>query len=131
MTVNRINRTIRVSVLSTFLALAAFLFLAFGSASAHTLTHAASAAQTAGSGTTTVVRLIRDHGDTGSFVFSPSTITVKAGSSVKIVNKTTYYRIIFTPNVVGLASGASVTLTVTQSEAVGICGGGALTINVV
>jgi hypothetical protein len=122
-TTNRIQRTARMCVLSTFFALAAFSFLAFGSASAHALAHPAGVAQKA-----TVAKII-DH---PGAVFSPSTVTVKSGTVVKIVNKTPYGLLLFTNNgAVSLAGGASMKMTVTQSQFVRICGGGSLTITVV
>ena len=123
MTTNRIQRTVRMCVLSTFFALAAFSFLAFGSASAHALAHPAGLAQKA-----TVVKII----DNPGAVFSPNAITVKSGTVVKIVNKTPYGRLLFTDHgSVYLASGAFMRMTVTQSQGVGLCGGGSLTITVV
>ena len=126
MTTNRIQRTIRMSVLSTFLALVAFSFLAFGTASAHTR----SAAQTASSTTATVSRIIVNR--QGATVFNPSAITVKSGTPVRIVNKTAFSRILFVGgSIVRLASGASMTIFPSQSMGVGICGGGSLSITVV
>ena len=110
-------------VLSTFFALMAFSFLAFGTASAHALSHPAGVAQKA-----TVVKII----DNPGAVFSPNAITVKSGTVVKIVNKTPYGRLLFTDHgSVYLASGAFMRMTVTQSQDVGLCGGGSLTITVV
>jgi plastocyanin len=104
--------------------LAAFSFLAFGAASAHALSHSASSAQKA----KTVVKII----DNPGAVFSPSAITVKSGSTVKIVNKTPYGLIIFTNQGTGsLPAGASMKMTVTQSQYLRICGGGTLSITVV
>jgi plastocyanin len=110
-------------VLSTFFALVAFSFLAFGSASAHALNHPAGFAQTA-----TVVKII----DNPGAVFSPNAVTVKSGTVVKIVNKTPYSRILFVNGgIVRLAAGAFMKMTPTQSQSVGICGGGSLSITVV
>jgi hypothetical protein len=78
-TTNRIQRTARMGVLSTFLALVAFAFLAFGTASAHTLNHPINSAQTVSTSTTTVARMVIN--SQGGIVFSPSAITVKSGSS--------------------------------------------------
>ena len=120
MTKNRIQRTLRISALSTFLALVALFFLAFGTASA----------QTASTSTTTLVRIITNQ--QGGTVFSPAAITVKSGTPVKIVNKTPFSRILFTnQGIVRLASGATLTIVPTQSQGVGICGGGSLSITVV
>lgn len=117
------------SVLSTFLALVAFSFLAFGTASAHTLNHRIQVAQTA-STTTVVVRIITN--TQGVAVYSPSAITIKSGTPVKIVNKTAFTKILFVEgSVVRLASRASMTKTPAGSETFGICGGGSLTITVV
>jgi plastocyanin len=123
-TTNRIQRTARMCVLSTFFALVAFSFLAFGSASAHALAHPTGNAQKA----MTVVKII----DNPGAVFSPNAITVKSGTTVKIVNKTPFSRILFVSGgIVHLASRASMTMNVTQSQSVGICGGGSLSITVV
>lgn len=128
MTTNHIRRAARICVLSTFLALAAFSFLAFGSASAHALTRQA----TSSSSTTTTVTTRIISNSVGRAVFNPSTVTVKAGTVVKIVNKTAFSRILFVGgSIVRLASGASLTITPNQSETIGICGGGALSITVV
>ena len=124
MTTNPVQRTARLCVLSAFLVLAAFSFLAFSAGSAHALSHPAGAAQKA----MTVVKII----DNPGAVFSPNAITVKSGTVVKIVNKTPYSRFLFTnQGVVHLAAGAFMTMTVTQSQGVGICGGGSLSITVV
>ena len=126
MTTNRIQRTVRISVLSTLLALAAFAFLAFGTASAHTL----NSAQAASGSTTTVARMVTN--SQGGAVFSPSAITVKAGGLVKLVNRTTFSRIVFADRVIRLNPGASYSFAPAQSMTVGICGGaGALSITVV
>jgi plastocyanin len=123
-TTNRIQRTARMCVLSTFFALVAFSFLAFGSASAHALAHPTGNAQKA----MTVAKIV-DH---PGAVFRPNAITVKSGTVVKIVNKTPYGRLLFTgQGSVYLAAGAFMKMTVTQSQDVGICGGGSLTITVV
>jgi hypothetical protein len=112
-----------VSVLSTFLALVVFSFLAFGSASAHALNHPAGFAQKA-----TVAKII----DNPRATFTPSAVTVKSGTVVKIVNKTPYSLILFTfQGTRGLAPGGVLAMTVTQSQYVRICGGGSLTITVV
>jgi hypothetical protein len=92
-TTNRIQRTVRMSVLSTFLALVAFSFLAFGTASAHTLNHRIQAAQTTSTTTTVVARIITN--TQGRTVFSPSAITIKSGTPVRIVNKTAFMKILF------------------------------------
>jgi plastocyanin len=122
-TTNRIQRTARMCVLSTFFALMAFSFLAFGTASAHALNQPAGVAQKA-----TVAKII----DNPGAVFSPAAVTVKSGTVVKIVNKTPYGRLLFTnQGSTYLAAGASMKMTVTQSQYVRICGGGSLTITVV
>jgi hypothetical protein len=128
-TTNRVQRTVRIFVLSTFLALVAFAFLAFGSASAHTLNHPINSAQAASSGTSTVSRIVTN--SQGGAVFSPSAITIKSGSFLKIVNKTTFSRIVFADRVVRLAPGGTYTFVPAQSMTVGICGGGGLTVTVV
>lgn len=130
MTKNCIQRAVRVCVSSTFLALVALAFLAFGSASAHALSHPVNSAQTASTTTTTVSRMVLNN--QGGIVFSPSAMTVKAGSLVKIVNKTTYTRIIFADRVLRINPGMSYSFVPAQSMTVGICGGaGALSITVV
>jgi len=124
---NRIRPAVRICVLSTFLALAAFSFLVFGSASAHALSRGAQAAGSSTTTTTVTSRIINN--SVGQAVFSPSTVTVKTGNSVKIVNKTAFSRILFVGgSVVRLASGASMTIVPNQSQTVGICGGGGLSI---
>jgi hypothetical protein len=81
-------------------ALAAFSFLATGSASA----------QTANSSTTNAVQIIEN--SQGQAVFSQSAITVKSGTQVTIVNHTAVRQFVFNTLVfVRLASGASVSIT--------------------
>jgi hypothetical protein len=128
-TTNRIQRTVRMCVLSTFFALAAFSFLAFGSAGA--LTHPTSVAQTTSTTTATVVRLIVN--SQGAIVFSPHAITVTSGAPVRIVNKTPFARfLVVNGQLFRLLSGAALRINPTQSEVVTICGGGGtLTITVV
>jgi hypothetical protein len=110
-------------VLSTLLALVALSFFVFGSASAHALT------QTTGSTTVTVARIVVNQ--QGATVFSPSAITVKSGATVKIVNKTSFTKILFLiGGIQHLLPGAALRINPTQSEVVGICGGGSLTITV-
>lgn len=126
MATNRIQRTVRMCALSTFLALAALSFLAFGTASAQSLNHPA---QIANSGSATVARIVAPN--QGRAVFSPAAITVKSGTTVKIVNKTPYTRIVFTnQGTYDLAPGVSFKIIVTQSQYARICGGGSLTITV-
>ena len=84
MTKTNIRSRVRMGVLSTLLALAAFSFFAFGSASAHSVSHAARLANSGGGALTSVQ--IRQTA-TGP-VFSPNKITVTAGASVSIVNDT-------------------------------------------
>ncbi|HJT56405.1 MAG TPA: hypothetical protein VJ761_07920 [Ktedonobacteraceae bacterium] len=123
MTAKPAQRTARLCVLSVFLVLVAFSFLAFSASSAQALSHASGNAHKA-----KTVKII----DNPGAVFSPASIKVKSGAIVKIANKTPYGRILFTDQgTFGLASGASMTLTVTQSQFVRICGGGTLTITVV
>lgn len=125
MATKHIRRIVRLCVVSTFLALAALTFLAFGTASAHSLNHQA---QTASSGVTTVKIVDPNQ---GRAVFSPATVTVKSGTSVKIVNKTPYDRIVFTSSgTYDLAPGGALKIIVTQSQYARICGGGSLTITV-
>ena len=128
MTTNRIRRTARLCVLSTLLALAAFSFLAFGSASAHAQTRAA---QTASTGTTTFVRIIIKK--QGQLVFSPSAISVKSGAPVRITNRTTFTKFLVVEGQLHrLGPGTGLTINPTQSEQASICGSGAtLTITVV
>lgn len=131
MTTNRIQRTVRMCVLSTFLALVAFSFLAFGSASAHALSRSTHLAQTATTSTATVSRIVTNK--LGETVFRPNAITVTSGTPMKIVNKTAFTRfLVVNGRLFPLASGASMTITPTQSQLVRICGGiGTLTITVV
>jgi plastocyanin len=127
-TTNRIRRTVRLCVLSTLLALAAFSFLAFGSASAHAQTRTA---QTASTTTTTFVRIIINK--QGQLVFSPSAITVQSGAPVRITNRTTFTRFIVVEGQLHrLSPGTGLTINPIQSEQASICGSGAtLTITVV
>ncbi len=102
MTNNRVLRTMRMTVLSTLFALAAFSLLAFGSASAQTI----SRAQAASSSTPIAVHILA--------VFSPNSITVKIGASVTIVNSTKVRQVVFStkPSVFfTLLPGASKTIT--------------------
>jgi hypothetical protein len=126
---NRIQRTVRMCVLSTFLALAAFSFFTFGSAGA--LTHPTSVAQTTSTTTAVVVHLIVNQ--QGAIVFSPHAITITSGTPVRIVNKTPYGRfLVVNGQLFHLLPGAALRITPTQSEVVSICGGGGtLTITVV
>ncbi len=127
-TTNFIQRTVRMCVLSTFFALAAFSFLAFGSAGA--LTHPTSVAQTTSTTTAVVSRIIVNQ--QGYTVFSPHAITITSGTPVRIVNKTPYAKfLVVNGQLIRLLSGAALRITPTQSEVVSICGGGSLTITVV
>ena len=127
MRTNHLQRLIRVSLLSTFLALAACSFLAFGSASAHAAT------QTGSSTSGTIVRIVDNQ--QGAAVFSPHAITVTSGTPVKIVNRTPFTRFFHVTSngrLFGLVSGASVTIIPTQSEQAILCSDGkSLTITVV
>jgi hypothetical protein len=117
-------------VLSTSIALAAFSFLIFGSASAHALAHAASASQTNSTTTATVARIVVNQ--QGQAVFSPNAISVTSGAPVRIVNKTPFTRFVsVNGQFFGLPPGASFRTNPTQSEVARICGGGTLTITVV
>ena len=120
MTKNRIQRTLRMSALSTFLALVALFFLAFGSASA----------QTVSSSTTTLVKIVANQ--QGGAVFSPTAITVKSGTPVKFVNKLSFRRF-FTVNqrLTSIAPNQAETFIITQSQVATICGGGSMTLTVV
>ena len=112
MTNNRVLRTMRMTVLSTLFALAAFSLLAFGSASAQTLSRATNFAQTASTSTTNTVH-ISDNLN-GPAVFSPNSITVKIGASVTIINSTKVRQVVFgtKPSVFfTLLPGASKTIT--------------------
>jgi plastocyanin len=127
-TTSQIHRTVRVTVLSAFLALAVFSFVAFGSGSAHAMTR-----QAASTGTTTFVSIVSQQ---RFFVFSPSAITVKSGASIRITNRTAFeleVRTMSPQTFYNLAPGAGLTITPTQSEVVRVCGGygGELTITVV
>src|SRR5215469_1039484 len=130
-TTNRIQRAVRMCVLSTLLALAALSFLVFGSASAHALTHPTSVTQTTSTTTATVSRIIIN--TQGQTVFSPNAITVTSGAPVRIVNKTPFTKfLVVSGRLFALASGTALRINPTQSEVVSICGGGGtLTITVV
>jgi plastocyanin len=126
MATNRIQRTVRMCALSTFLALAALTFLAFGTASAQSLNHTV---QSANSSSATFVKIVDPN--QGRAVFNPAAITVKSGTTVKIVNKTPYERIVFTnQGTYGLAPNGALKIIVTESQYARICGGGSLTITV-
>lgn len=133
MTTNRIQQTVRMCVLSIFLALVAFSFLSFGSASAHAnaLNRSNQVTQTATTSTATVSRIATNK--LGNTVFRPKAITVASGTPVKIVNKTAFPRFLVVNGALfRLDSGASMTLTPTQSQQVSLCGAtGTLTITVV
>jgi hypothetical protein len=127
-TTSRIHGTVRVTVLSAFLALVVFSFVALGSGSAHALTR-----QAASTGTTTFVRIVYDQRES---VFRPSAITVKSGASVRITNSTAFeleVRIMSPQTFYDLAPGEGFTIIPVQSEVVRVCGGygGELTITVV
>ena len=125
MTTNRIQHLFRMSVLSFFIALMAFSFLAIGTASAHTVKPSASSSQTASNNTTTVVRILSRH------AFSPSAITVNSGTRVRIVNKSPGFLLVFSNNGShDLAPGAALTLFPTVTQSVTICAGATLTITV-
>src|SRR5579864_3604218 len=123
-------RAIRICVLSTFLALVAFSFLAFGSASAHALSRSAGGAQTTSTNGTTYVRIITN--TQGATVFSPAAITVKSMAAVRITDRTAYSKfVVVAGQLFHLAPGQGLTTNPTQSETVTICGGGgALSITV-
>lgn len=128
MTTNRTRRTVRISIMSTFLALMAFAFLAFGSAGvagAHTISHSASSAQTGSSSSTTVVNILSRNS------ISPNAITVKSRSHVQIVNKSPGSLLVFyNHGSIVLAPGAFLMLAPTHSQVVRICAGATLTITV-
>jgi len=105
---NRVLRTMRMTVLSTLFALAAFSLLAFGSASAQTI----SRAQTTSSSTPITVHISDNL--KGLAVFSPTQITIKVGASVTIVNSTKVRQVVFStkPSVFfTLLPGASKAIT--------------------
>ncbi len=123
---NRIQRTVRMSAWSLFIALMAFSFLAIGSASAHTINYSTRSTQTASTSSTTFVHILSRSS------FSPSAVTVKSGSRVKIVNKSSLNLLIFySGGSKVLAPGAALMLVPTQSQTVAICAGATLTITVV
>ena len=126
MTTSRIHQTLRVTVLSAFLALAVCSFFAFGSGSAHAMTR-----QAASTSTTTYVRIVFNR--QGATVFSPSAITVKSGAAVRITNRTAFGKFVVAEGgLYHLAPGRGFTIFPTQSQQVTICGGGgALNITVV
>ena len=130
MTTNRIQRTVRMGILSTFLALMACSFFAFGSASAHAFSSSTHVAQTATS-TATVSRMVTNK--LGQTVFRPNAITVASGAPVKIVNTTAFTRfLVMNGQLFPVSAGASVTIIPTQSQQARICGGsGTLAITVV
>jgi hypothetical protein len=124
-TTNRIHRTVRMSVLSLFIALMAFSFLAIGTASAHSIKPSTSSSQTASNSTTTVVRIM------SRSTISPNAITVKSGARVRIVNKSPGNLLVFyNQGSKVLAPGAALTLFPTVSQSVTICAGATLTITV-
>ncbi len=105
---NRVLRTMRMTVLSTLFALAAFSLLAFVSASAQTI----SRAQAASSSTPIAVHISDNL--KGLAVFSPTQITIKVGASVTIVNSTKVRQVVFStkPSVFfTLLPGASKAIT--------------------
>ena len=127
MTTHGIHRTIRMSALSVFLALAAFAFLAFGSVSAHT----ASVSQTGGSSTTTTTNVRIVSSQTSRASFNPNAITIHLGDHVRLVNKTTFTLLLFIgQRSAALAPGGAMTIIPKQSQVVRICAGGALVITV-
>ena len=116
MRTNPIHRIVRITVLSAFLALAVFSFVAFGSGSAHAMT-----GQAANSSTTISVRIVTDQ---RFFVFRPSAITIASGTAVKITNTTTSELEVRTPQAFyNLFPGQGFTITPTQSTYVLVCGG--------
>jgi plastocyanin len=122
---NCMHRTMRMSTLSLLIALMAFSFLAIGSASAHTINHSARSTQTMSTHSTTFVHIL------SISEFSPSAITVKSGTRVKIVNKSSSDLLLFySGGSKVLAPGADLMLIPTQSQTVAICAGGTLTITV-
>lgn len=126
MPTNCIQRTMRMSALSLLIALIAFFFLALGSASAHTINHSTSSAQTASTTTTTFVHILSRH------AFSPSAVTVKSGTRVRIVNKATINLLVFySGGSTVLAPGGALVLFPTQTQSVTICAGATLIITVV
>ena len=126
MPTNHIQRTVRMSVLSLFIALMAFSFLALGSASAHTISPSTRSAQTASTTTTTFVRIISRN------AFSPKAVSVKSGSRVRITNRSTISLLVFYGGGdTVLAPGAALVLFPTQTQSVTICAGATLTITVV
>lgn len=127
MTANYKHRSVRIWVLSAFLALAVCSFFALGSGSAHAMTR-----QAASTSTTTFVRIVVNKQGT-SVVFSPAAITVKSGAAVRITNRTAFGRFVVAEGTLRrLGPGQGFTINPTQSEQVTICGSGAvLTITVV
>ena len=126
MSTSRPNSMLRRSVLSLFLALMAFSFLAFGTASAHTLNHATGASQAGVNTSPTVVRILSRQ------QFSPSAVTVKSGTHVRIANKSLSNLLVFyNGGSIVLAPKASFMIVATQTQSVAICAGATLTITVV
>lgn len=127
MTTNSIQRLVRMSAVSTFIALMALSFLAFGSVSAHTISQAQAGSAGAKA---TIVRMKNDQ--FGRAIFAPGTVTVKSGTPVKIVNKSPNTRLLFySQGIIVLAPGMSLVIVATQSQSVRICAGGTLTITIV
>ena len=126
MSTDHIQHRLRMSVLSLFLALMAFSFLAFGTASAHTLNHPTGASQGGANTPPTVVRIM------SRSAFSPNAVTVKSGTHVRIVNKSLGSLLVFySGGSIVLTPKAALVIVATQTQVVAICAGATLTITVV
>ena len=125
MTTTHVHRTARVCLLSAFLALALFSFFVLGSGRAHAQTVSTT------STTTTVVSRIMYTTQKG-FHFSPSTLTVASGTTVKIINSTTHNELLYSSSqntYFSLPAGQSMKVVVTQSQSFFfVCRPGGLTI---
>ena len=121
MTANYRYRSLRIGVLSAFVALAMFAFFVFGSGSAHALTRQAAGSST----TTTFVRFVTNKQD--AVVFTPSAITVKSGAAVRITNRTAFTRFVVAEGLLHpVGPGQFFTINPTQSTQVSICGSGSV-----
>ena len=110
MITSRIHRLTRVCLLSAFLALALFSFFVFGAARVH--------AQTGNSTSSTIVTSRIIYSTQNGFQFSPAALTVKSGTTVKIVNTTTHNEILYNNqgSDFSVPAGKSMKIIVTQSE---------------
>ena len=115
------HQSIRIVVLSAFVALAMFAFFVFGSGNAHAMTRQAAGS----SSTTTFVRIVTN--SQGATVFTPSAITVKSGAAVRITNRTAFTRFVVAEGTLRrVGPGQGFTINPIQSDQVSICGSGSV-----